>query len=102
MFERASAAAGNDGDSDTFAQAAGDRDVEAGPSAVGIDAVEDDFPRAETDGALRPFEGFHAGGFATAVREDFPAIRRDAFRVDGHDDALAAEFLRAGADEIGR
>src|SRR6266700_1620297 len=39
---------------------------------------------------------------AAPVREDFPTIRRDSPRVDGDHDALAAEFFRAGANQVGR
>src|SRR5436190_13084909 len=101
VFEGTGAATGDDGDGDGFADAASDRDVEPGASAVGIDAVEDDFAGAEGDGALGPFDGFEAGRFAATVGEDFPTIGRDALGIDGNDDALAAEFFRAGADEIG-
>ena len=36
--------------------------------------------------------------FAAAVGKDFPTIGRHTFRINRDDDALAAEFFRAGAD----
>ena len=100
VFEGTCAAAGDHGDGDGFADPAGDRDVEAGFCAIRIDAVENDLACAQGNGALGPFEGFETGRFTAAVREHFPAVRRDAFGVDGNDDALAAEFFGAGADKI--
>jgi hypothetical protein len=35
------------------------------------------------------------------VRKHFPFVRRDFLAINRDDDALAAEFFRAGADEIG-
>ena len=40
-------------------------------------------------------DGVEASGFSSALPEDFPAIGRDFFRVDGDDDALASEAFRA-------
>ena len=102
VFEFAGAAAGDDRDVDGFADAACDFEIEAGFRAVGVDAVEDDFAGAQVDGALGPIDSFHAGGFATALGEDFPAIGGDALGIDGDDDALAAEFFGAVGDEFGR
>ena len=42
-----------------------------------------------------PRDSVEAGGLASAVRKNLPAIRRDPFGVDGNDDALAAESRAA-------
>src|ERR1051325_10211248 len=102
VLQTARAAAGDDGHAHGFADAPRDHEVEARLGAVGVDAVEHDLARAELHRTLRPLDGVEARRLAAALRKDFPAIARDLPRVDGDDDALAAELLRAGADEIGR
>jgi len=69
--------------------------------SVGVDTVEDDFAGTEFHCSDGPGASFPFGGFASAVREDGPIVRCGAFGVDGDDDALAAEFVGSGADEIG-
>jgi len=66
-----------------------------------LDAAERLLTRAEVECADCPFDGVEAGGFASAVAEDFPFVRRHPFRVDADHDALAAETFGALADELG-
>ena len=54
-------------------------------------------PAPSATARLRPFERVQAGVLAAAVREHAPFVRRDFLGVNGDDDALAAEFLRAFA-----
>lgn len=100
VFEGAGAAAGDDGDADGFADAAGDDEVEAFFGAVGVDGVEHDFAGAKGRGFFGPFNGVEAGVFAAAVGEDAPFVRGDLFGINGDDDALAAEFFGALADQF--
>src|ERR1017187_4437140 len=49
---------------------------------------------------LGPIDRFPARRLAAAVREDLPPVRRHLPGVNGHHDALAAELLSPGADQI--
>ena len=99
VLQLARAAAGDDGHTHRFADPPGDHEIITRLGAVGVDGVQHDLARAEFAGALGPFHGIQAGGLAAAVGENLPAIRRDFLRVNRDHDALAAELLRAGADE---
>jgi hypothetical protein len=101
VFQRARAAAGHHRHAHGFAHAPRDDEVEPGLRAVGVNGVQNNFARAKRHGALGPFEGVEAGVLAAAVREHAPFVRRDFLGINGDDDALAAEFFRAFADEFG-
>src|SRR5690242_2221152 len=100
MLAFAGAAAGDHWDADGFADTPRNHKIKAGLGAVGVDAVEHDLTRAQSHSPVRPLDSFQAGRFASAVRKHLPSVRRDAFGVNGYNDALAAEFLGAGVDEI--
>src|SRR5674476_659163 len=78
-----------------------DDEIEPGFRAVGVNGVQHNFARAERHGVPGPFERIQAGVLAAAVREHAPFVRRNFLRINGDDDALAAEFFRAFADEFG-
>src|SRR3546814_6352813 len=50
--------------------------------------------------ALRPFDRVEAGRLAPAMGKDLPFAGAGPLRVDGDDDALAAEALRPFGDEF--
>src|SRR6185437_13760365 len=80
---------------------AGERDIEAGFGAVAIHRGEEDLAGAELGHAPRPADRLDAGGIAPAMSKNFPTSGRDLLGVDRDDDALAAEYLRRLAYEIG-
>jgi len=100
VLQLAGSSAGYDWDLYGLADEARDLEIETGFCAVCIDGIEDDFTGAESFGSLGPLDGVQASGLAAAMREDFPATRGDALTIDGDNDALAAEALGAGADEV--
>lgn len=100
VLEVAGAAAGDDGDSDVFTDAAGDFDIVAGFGAIGVDAIEDNFSGAEFYGVGGPGDRVPIGGFTASGGEDLPVVGTGAAGVDGDDDALAAELFCALADEF--
>ena len=101
MREISGSTAGNHRHADSFTHPARDFDVEARFCAVGVDAVEDNLARSQFHRPDAPLDGLEPGGFASPVRKHFPPVRCDLFAVDGDDDALAPEFLRALPDEFG-
>ena len=100
VLKRARAAASDHRHPHRFAHATRDHQIKTGLGPVGINAVEHDFPRAQGHGALRPFDRVQPGRFASAVREHLPLFWRDLFRINGNNDALAAEFFGPGADQL--
>ena len=102
VLEGAGAAAGDHRHAHGFADAPRDHQVKTGLRAVGVDAVQNDFTRAQPNRATGPLDGIEAGGSPSAVREHLPALSLDAPGVEGDDDALAAELFRPGANEVRR
>src|SRR6266481_116004 len=100
MLELSRAAAGDNWNTHRFADAPGNLQIEAGFCAVGINTVQHDFACAEGNGPFRPLDGIQTGGFAAAVGKNLPLAGSDFFRVNRNDDALAPEFLRAGANQV--
>src|SRR6185437_15275729 len=65
--------------------------IGAGARTVAIPAREQDFPGPQASTLPRPLYGVGWAGLATAVRKRFPPVA-GAARIDGEDDALAAEL----------
>ena len=82
---------------------AGQRDIKALPGAVAIHRREQDFAGAERDHFARVSDRIEAGRVASAMGEDFPAVRFRRLRyflgVDRDHDALVAEFFRSLFDK---
>src|ERR1019366_9136082 len=85
---------------DRFADAPRDDQVKARFRAVSVNAVEHNLARAEGNRAFGPLDRFPAGRLAAAVREYFPTVRRDLPGVNRDHDALAAELLSPGPDQV--
>jgi len=100
VFNVARAAAGHHRHAHCLAHAPSDHQVKPLFGPVGVDAVENDFPRPEGDGAFGPFDCLQTGRPAPSMREDRPTVEPGLLRVNRHDDALAAEFFRAVADQV--
>ena len=80
-------------------------EVVAGRGAVRVDAVHHDLAGAERSAPPHPLDGIHAGGLPGAVDEDLVAARDAVARPDvlhlrREHDALRAEGLGAGADDV--
>lgn len=101
VFQGAGPAARHHGHADGFADATGNDEVEPGFGAVGINGVQHNFSRAQGHGLFGPFNGVQAGFLAATMGEDAPAVGGGLFGVNGHHDALAAEFFGALTDEFG-
>src|ERR1035437_1389666 len=100
VFELARAAAGDHRHADALADAPRDDEVKPLLRAIRVNAIEHDLAGAERHGALGPLDRFPAGRLAAAMREDLPPVRRHFAGVDGHHDALAAELLGPGANQV--
>src|SRR2546430_6594515 len=102
----AGAARRDHGHVDGVGDGPGDLEVVAGRGAVTVDAVDDDLARAQLLSATDPLERVEAGRFASAVDEHLVS-RRDAgarpheLHLRAEHDALAAERVRALADDLG-
>ena len=73
--------------------------IEAALHAVGIDAVEHQFPRAARLALRGPFQRVHAGIHAAALGEH-AVLPIHALGVDGEHHALVAVFLRRLVDQF--
>src|ERR1700694_5679514 len=104
MIEITHAAGGNHRDVHAVRDLARQRKVKTLPGAVPAQRGEQDVAGAKRNDFLRVFDGVNAGGFASTMGEDLPAIRAaaspDAFGVDRNHDALIAEFFRRFLDEF--
>src|SRR6478736_1369592 len=100
MFECACAAAGDDRDTDGFANAASDHEIESCFCAIGVDAVQHDLTGTEGDCPFRPLDSVETRGLATAVREYLPLVGSSLASVDGDNDALAAKLFSASLDQV--
>ena len=73
--------------------------IEARSRAVAVHGGQQNFARAERHHLLRIGDRLDAGRLAPAMGEDLEArlvaVATDALGVDGHHDALRAEFLRS-------
>src|SRR4051812_20621293 len=67
MLQRAGASTGNHRNSDAFANATGDRNVEPGLGAIGIDTIQNNFTRAQRHRPLSPLHRVQPGWLASAV-----------------------------------
>src|SRR5690606_2801590 len=100
MVEIADAARGDHRNAHRIGHRAGQFQVEALLGAIAVHRGEQDLAGAVGRRALRPVDGIEARTLAAAMGEDFPFSGRCLPRIDGDDDALAAEFLRRLADEF--
>ena len=100
VLERAHAARGDHRHFHRRGHGGGKRQIEAVARAVAVHAGEQDLARAGLLHALRPFDRVEAGRLAPAMGEDFPG---SAFflRIDGDDDALAADDAGSLAHQPG-
>lgn len=97
----ASTAASDDRNRDSLADGAGEVDIVAFLSAIGIHAREQNFASAEFDSLANPIDGGEFCGVASSVGIDAPTAGRVAFGIDGEDDALGAESVCGIGDERG-
>src|SRR5438067_5962124 len=101
MVESADTTGGDDRNPHRIRHRAGQRDVKAGFGAVAVHRGEENLAGAVIDEPAGPFDGIEPGRPSPAMGEDAPFSRIDRLCIDRRDDALAAEFLRRLADEIG-
>ncbi len=101
VVQGADPAGGNDRHPHRVCHRPSQRDVETGFGAVAVHRCEEDFAGAVIGEPAGPFDRVEPGRPAPAMGEDAPFPGADDLCVDRGDDALAAEFLRRLADEIG-
>ena len=95
------ATAGDDRDADGGGNRGGQLDVITSLGSIRVHAREQNLPRPAPPDFLGPFHRIKAHRRAAAMGVNSPFARTFAFRVDGDDDALAAEGFRTLVDETG-
>ena len=101
MLQRADAARGDHRQPHRATHGAQQVEVEAAAGAVAVHAGQQDLAGAKLGYLAAPAHGIDAGRAAAAMGEHLPSTRRGLLRVHRHHHALAAEFLRRLAHQIG-
>src|SRR5438445_156896 len=100
MFRLTCAARRNDRDRYRFRDCARQFDVIASACAVTIHARQENFASTQAFDLLRPRDSIQPGWDAPAVDVNFPAPI-NPLGIDGDDDTLATELLRAFGHKFG-
>ena len=96
IFVLANSSAGNDRDRDRVRYLTDQVGV---ARTIPVDRIDQYFARAFLFGAFRPLDRVRARALVTALNEHFVTSVGMPFCIDAHDDALAAEALRARRDK---